>query len=240
LKNTKLTKGEVGMNKRLLISFLAAIVVVGLAGTLYATPTYVFLKTTGVDPSSSGLVHLPNLGDKNVYYGEYDLAIDWDMGAYNYEAISGFCVENAYATSLNGIEYKLLTPSDLGPNYVYGAYILDQYLKGNISAQAGQLATWEAVMDPGSTDVTLTSTNFYTKFTNDYTAEANKFLNAMYNEGIGGFTGAAYKIARNPVVSDPGTDYQDYVISVPDASLMFLLGSALLGLGLFGRRRSEV
>ena len=136
--------------------------------------------------------------------------------------------------------YELLAPSSEGQNYVYAAYILDQYLAGNISAQAGQLATWEAVLDPGSTNVNSSGGgDFYTNFSNTFTADANSFLTAMYDSGIGGFTGAGYKIARNPVGSAPGTNYQDCIISVPDASIMFLLGPALLGLGLLGRRKSK-
>jgi hypothetical protein len=53
-----------------------------------------------------------------------------------------------------------------------------------------------------------------------------------------GFTGAGYKIARNEPGSNPGTGTQDYVVRIPDASTLFLLGSAcLVGFGLLGRRK---
>lgn len=229
------------MKKRLLIQLLISILVVGFAGSLYALPSQVYLKTTGVNPGSAGSFYFDGLGDVNALYGEYDLAIDWDMaGPDPYEPISGLCVENALATSQNDVVYELLLPSTAGQNYVYAAYILSQYQAGEISAQAAQIAAWEAVLDPGDYDYDVQSgTNFRANFTNDYTDEAEAFLSTMYALDLTGFASDNFRIARNPVGSQPGVNFQDYIISVPDAPIMLLLGSSLLCLGLLGRRKSK-
>jgi len=156
------------------------------------------------------------------------------MGVYDYEAISGFCVENAYATSANGVVYELLDPSDMGTGYLEAAYILYQYELGNISAQAGQLAVWEVAMDTGDD---LTTGLLYATFSNSYVTEANNFLSSMDTIG---FDDSGYRIAHSPVDSQAGVDPQDYVIHVPDASIMLLLGPAFLFLGMLGRRRKKV
>lgn len=224
------------MKKRFLIQWLMSILIVGFAGSLYALPSQVYLKTIGVSPGSAGSFYFSGLGTRNVLYGEYDLAIDWDKaGPEPYVPISGFCVENAWATSSDNQTYELLLPYD---SYVNAAYILSQYQAGQISAQAGQIATWEAILDPGNTDVQIGS-NFHANFTNSYTDEAESFLATMYTIDLSGFPVNNFRIARNPVGSDPPNDYQDYIISVPDASIMFLLGPAFIMLGLLGRKKSK-
>jgi hypothetical protein len=218
------------MKKRFLIQFLVAIFVIGFAGSLYATPT-VYLKEVNVSPAATGTFIFPNYGSGDVYYGQYNLQIDWDKsGPGNYEPISGFCVEDVDSPPANNQIYELIAPTG---KYLDAAYILSQYEAGNITAQAAQIAVWEVVMD---TDNNVYTGDFHATFSNAYTIDAQSFLTSM---NIGGFTGSGYYIARNPVGVDPPARYQDYVIHVPDASIMYLLGTALLCLGMLGRRKSK-
>ena len=175
----------------------------------------------------------------NVYYGEYDLAIDWDMtGPAKYQAISGFCVEDAWATSSNNVIYNLLLPPAAGPQYIAAAYILGQYQAGNISAQAAQIAVWETVMDFNNPkELSYGSGNFYAlnPDSNDlaYINSALSFLETMPT--LENFDSTSYRIARNG--DNPSDGYQDYVIHVPEPGALLSLGIVLLGLGGVTRRR---
>jgi hypothetical protein len=227
------------MKKTCLMQLFLVIFFLSLTSQLYALPTQIYLKTTGVDPRSTGTFHFGDLGNINVYYGEYDLAIDWDMtGPAGYQAISGFCVEDAWATSSNNVIYNLLLPSAAGPQYIAAAYILGQYQAGNISAQAAQIAVWETVMD--FNNLSYESGHFYAinPDSNDlaYINSASSFLTTMYNTSVlDSFDSTSYRIARNG--DNPSDGYQDYVIHVPEPGALLSLGIVLLGLGGVARRR---
>jgi hypothetical protein len=227
------------MKKTCLMQLFLVIFFLSLTSQLYALPTQIYLKTTGVDPRSTGRFHFGALGIINVYYGEYDLAIDWDTtGPAGYQAISGFCVEDAWATSSNNVIYNLLLPSAAGQQYVAAAYILGQYQAGNISAQAAQIAVWETVMDFNNAD--LYGGNFFAiSPDNDdlaYIDSASSFLTSMYNTSVlDNFDSNSYRIARNG--DYPSDGYQDYVIHVPEPGALLSLGIVLLGLGGVARRR---
>jgi len=227
------------MKKTCLIQFFLMIFFLSLTSQLYALPSQIYLKTTGVDPRSTGTFHFGALGNINVYYGEYDLAIDWDMtGPAGYKAVSGFCVEDAWATSSNNVIYNLLLPSAAGPQYIAAAYILGQYQAGNISAQAAQIAVWETVLD--FNNPSYESGHFYaiSPDSNDvaYINSASSFLTTMYNTSVlNSFDSTSYRIARNGKILPGG--YQDYVIHVPEPGVLLSLGIVLLGLGGITRRR---
>ena len=227
------------MKKTYFIQFFFVIFIITLSSQVYALPTQVYLKTTGVDPRSTGSFHFGNLGNINVYYGEYDLAVDWDMaGPSDYQAISGFCVEDAWATSSNNVTYNLLLPSAAGQNYEAAAYILGQYQAGSISAQAAQISVWETVMDFNNAD--LYDGNFYAiNPDSDDLAHLNSaalFLTTMYNtSAFNNFDSSNYRIARNGTEVPGGN--QDYVIRVPEPGTLLSLGIVLIGLGGITRRR---
>ena len=205
----------------LLVSFIMAV----FLANAFADPVYptVFLKEAGVSPGSSGVIHFPVLGNVNVLYGEYDLMIDWDKGGTSpYVPISGFCVENAWATQSNGIVYELIPVADWGENFTKAAWVFSEYQKGNISAQAAQIAIWELVLDTGKNPMTGNGA-FYANFYNGYVQEAYDLLNGVTL----GSVSSGFAIAHNPVGSTNPKDYQDYIIPVPEPGILILLGISM-------------
>jgi len=192
----------------------------------------VYLYESSVSPGDSGTITFPVLGGVGgVLYGQYNLMISWNKDA-TYAPISGFCVENAYSTTVAGQEYEIIPVSAMGPVYESAAWIFSKYLGGGLSAQAAQLAIWEVVFDSGAA-YSLTGGNFYVGFSNGYVTEAQALLDAPIGTVTGGFA-----IAHNPVGSTNPTLYQDYVIHVPEPALPLLVGMGLLAVGLAWRRFS--
>lgn len=205
-----------------------------LTTTGFSTPyDQVYLKQVGVSPSASGSFHFPVLGNVTVYYGLYNLMIDWDMGSYNYEPINGFCIENAWSPkNKDGIVYEIIPVADWGGVYLNAAWVFSEFLKGHVSAQAAQIAIWELVLDPGNLNPKNSNGNFYARFSNGYVDEAYTLLQG----GIGSVN-SGFAIANNPVGSTSRSDYQNYLIQVPEPGTILLLGAGLLGVGYLARRK---
>jgi hypothetical protein len=225
--------GRCKVKRSFLKLLLVSVVVVFMSGTVYAYPE-VYLKETGVSPSSQGTFHFPVLGDVGgVLYGQYNLAIDWDKGTLNYVPINGFCVENAYSTSGDRVTYELIPVADWGQNYKNAAWVFSQYKMNLVSAQAAQIAIWELVMDPGNLNPNESNGNFYAKFSNGYVDEASYLLN---NFNIGNYNGGGFVIAHSPVSSVNPENPQDYIIYTAEPSILLLLGFGMVGLVGFGRK----
>jgi hypothetical protein len=232
------------MRKRLMVQVLVLVGIFSVAGLAHALPSTVNLKFTGVSPSSSGKVIFPDFNDQtfgsvNAVYGQYNFDIDYDGDGYYDGSIGGYCVENVYAPPKNQpYEYAVLSVYNDEPyeNYLSAAYLWEN--SDGLSEQARQLLVWETVFDGLNTD--LTDGEFKVDHNNAYVAEALSFIgDASFWNGLNDFTGSGYYILRNPPISAAGTPKQDYLVrSVPDASVMFLLGPALIGLGIWGRRKN--
>ena len=95
-----------------------------------------------------------------------------------------------------------------------------------LSKVSTQLAIWSILNIGNSPD-------------SDYQSLASQIITLFGNDSP---ISDSIWLAESPANNDPGGSgglSQDYLVSVPDASIMFLLGPALLGLGLLGRRKSK-
>lgn len=153
------------------------------------------------------------------YYSDYKFKAK-ELNSGNW--LEAFCVENA--TADGRLEYELI---DVTSNLMKAAGIASEYFYGNHgwSKALAQVAIWKAAISGFVYKSGLSS------------AEEDILNNTITSATYG--VSSSIGLVISPPGSQPGTSSQDYLISVPDASIMFLLGSALVGLGLFGRRRKS-
>ena len=161
------------------------------------------------------------------YYTRYWL--ETNMGR-----LDAFCVENVAALPVKQYELYQPIPTDL----TTAARIASRYYDGSVLSQIGiindelqakvstQLAIWVnlGIISQGSIK------------DGDYLSRVAAILDPTIFS-LGSISDSIW-LARSPIGGAPGVG-QDYLVSIPDASIMFLLGSALLGLGLFGRKRKS-
>jgi hypothetical protein len=141
--------------------------------------------------------------------------------------LDAFCVENAW---WNSEEDYALEP--LPSNLLNASLIADQYWHGSLSdKRIAQLAIWEMAID-GDRD--LGDGNF--RYNGTYVSSVQDIIDDL----------GSYSLSGNPIGfanSPPGSagleQSQNYLVkgvSVPDADIMLLLGTALLSLSLLSRK----
>lgn len=241
------------MKKRLLMQLLTMFLVVGFMFPLYANAGIIgnvnlheyYSSPTGYATFPSGIGN---------WYLDYDVSLDG--GA----AVEAFCVEDADGPSETEV-YTLLTIdsglTDFGldaPTYLAAAWVADYYYanyEGTTTSEeaykaGAQIAVWEIIYDydGSSSSWDLTSGSFSaSSANNNYTDEAGTIWGSKPSAFPG--SNSNWALAVNPTIVTGGTvtsgPWQNYLVrySVPDASIMFLIGPALLGLGVLGRRKSK-
>jgi len=147
--------------------------------------------------------------------------------------LDAFCVEKVNATL--GISYELV--DEIPISLTTAAGIASRYFDGSVLALSSiidqeeakvvtQLAIW------ANLGIATTNLSYYQNL-------VDKVIELFDNDSS--ILGSIW-LAESPADGQPGSssgESQDYLVSVPDASIMFLLGPALLGLGLLGRRKSK-
>ena len=155
-------------------------------------------------------------------------ATQYWLETLQYGKLDAFCVESANAFPIK--EYELVqVPSELSKaaeiasRYFDGSVIdLDSIANEEEAKVATQLAIWDILTIASTTD-------------EDYLKRIQDIKTLILSSSS--ISDSIY-LARSPIGGGEGVG-QDYLTSVPDASIMFLLGPALLGLGLLGRRRRK-
>jgi hypothetical protein len=195
---------------------------------------WLFLLCIGIiffSSNNSQALPLTNvsIGWSNVdpYLSVYGQQVYTDYTFYADQIVGGpaFCVEyiginQSASYELIAVPTQLSTAANIASQFFYNATF-------NYKQAATQIAIWEIVFDDsnlGSGNVTYGSSgSLYDDIKN---------ILSLYTNSLEGPIGLAHAPA-----SGTTKESQDYLVSVPDASIMFLLGPALLGLGLLGRRR---
>ena len=186
--------------------------------------------------------------DGNVRVGYHELTLDAtdDNWSGNYK---GFCVEDKVIYQGTYTNYKLYSVNPSTP-YEHAAWLMDSYYTD--SAPALQLAIWEAVFDyddnngDNQNNFNFSSGNFqindYDVNDKSYFGQAETYLQALYGQTSLDLTGHyTYKIASDDNdLSDDPLGKQDFIVRrpVPIPGALWLLGSGLIGIFYFNRKRT--
>jgi len=163
-------------------------------------------------------------------YTEYTLRTDL------FNDIGAFCVEEALAPTSSSTYELLPVSADLNA----AAWLAEQFWSGDLgdsySQEEVQIAVWELTFDGFEAGGTGLLANGY--FRLRHGADEGKINTLLGKVTAGSFPTANVSLAHNPVGSDAdGT--QDYLVhqSVPEPSMMLLMGTGLIGLAGVCRRQ---
>lgn len=211
-------------------------------GIILIIPTHsqaLYLTNTKVkysDSSDASIAKLKIYDTTAWYYTDYELYADeflmlTDDPDGNLEA---FCVENVGIVQtgeyeLISVPVDLFTPAIVASNFLYGGT--------GWSKSLTQIVIWELVFDSGNIDIGDGNFKYIDGLSPAEVTTLNDILTHINDYDLLGPIG----LAQSPRDIGFGSDgpSQNYLVSasVPDAGIMWLLGSAFIALGLFSRKK---
>lgn len=209
-----MTKRKFNLAKLVWLTLLCFGIIFFSANNSQALPTPYHINVTNI------IANGPSAGTP--YLTQY-----W-LDTEEFGVLDAFCVENVNANS--GIDYALVSvPIGLSnaaglANLYYNQSVLalssiDNQTEAKVVTQ---LAIWQIL------GIATTTDSIYSSLVADILAlDYTSYSDSIY-------------LAQSPPNGSTGpAPSQDYLVSVPDASIMFLLGSAFMVLGLYGRKKSK-
>lgn len=163
--------------------------------------------------NSSGGVSISGVINGSVAAGQYQLLTE------DGTTIDAFCVDPTFVK--NGfLAYEVVTPEELGDQFVKAAWLWDNISFGNDDAVAAQVAIWETTWDDG---VSLSYGDFTVNAMNPYSqSRALNMLAALSDADLTNFDASGYHVVTN-------AESQDFLVkySVPEPGTF---GFMLMGL----------